>query len=108
MDCYFLACVFESSKSPFFLVSLILKPITYSLQVVYVAKRNIYAGDQVTDCYGIHHLYNDLNTRQESLLRGYMFKCNCSACLEDYGTLAQLTASLSPNIAMKLGNTMTK
>ena len=78
------------------------------LQVVYVAKRNIAQGDQVTDCYGIHHLYMDLSTRQEALQRGYVFQCSCEACNHNYGTLVQLPASLAPHLALKLGNTMSK
>ena len=75
---------------------------------MYVAKRNISAGDQVTDCYGIHHLYMNTETRQEALLRGYVFNCTCEACIQNYGTLPQLPATLTPNLALKLGNTMSK
>ena len=81
---------------------------TFIFQVVYVAKRNIKKGDQVTDCYGIHHLYMKREERQEALKKGYVFECTCEACLKSFGTLAALPATLPPNIALKLGNTMSK
>ena len=77
-------------------------------QVVYVAKRNIEEGDQVTDCYGIHHLYMGLQERQAALLKGYAFKCDCIACTKNHGMLGQLPASVAPKIGVKLGTTMTK
>lgn len=73
-----------------------------------MAKRNIKKGDQVTDCYGIHHLYMKREERQEALKKGYVFECTCEACLKSFGTLAALPATLPPNIALKLGNTMSK
>ena len=82
--------------------------INQGKRVVYVAKRNICKGDQVTDCYGIHHLYMDVKTRQEALRSGYVFDCTCAACLGNYGTLPQLPATVSPNAALRLGNTMSK
>ena len=81
---------------------------TFIFKVVYVAKRNIKKGDQVTDCYGIHHLYMKREERQEALKKGYVFECTCEACLKSFGTLAALPATLPPNIALKLGNTMSK
>ena len=76
--------------------------------MVYVAKRNIQQGDQVTDCYGIHHLYMGLQDRKGALRKGYAFDCDCVACTSNYGMLAQLPAKISPNVAVKLGNTMSK
>ena len=73
-----------------------------------MAKRNIAKGDQVTDCYGIHHLYQSRDERQNALQRGYVFDCTCEACNKNFGTLAALPATLSPTIALKLGNTMSK
>ena len=84
------------------------KSIYYLFQVVYVAKRNIQKGDQVTDCYGIHHLYMSFEDRQTALLKGYSFQCDCSACTHNYGMLAQLPAMVAPNVAVKLGNAMSK
>jgi hypothetical protein len=75
---------------------------------VYVAKRNIAAGEQVTDCYGIHHLSLSLAERQSLLSRGYMFKCLCEACQKDFPTLDKLNAKVTPEVALKLGNSFTK
>lgn len=82
--------------------------INQGKRVVYVAKRNISAGDQVTDCYGIHHLSVTLADRQAALERGYAFTCTCVACKNNFGTLADLPSTISPNVAVKLGNTMSK
>ena len=48
--------------------------------------------------------------RQEQLVRGYAFDCRCKGCLDDYPTLAsgKLPASIHPNVALKLGNMLSK
>ena len=47
------------------------------MKVIFVAKRNIMKGEEVTECYGIHHLSMDKQARQEKLKRGYAFDCAC-------------------------------
>ena len=81
-----------------------------SLQVIFVAKRNIKKGEEVTECYGIHHLSLPLEERQTRLLKGYAFECRCTACVENYPTLAsgKLPSSIHPNVALKLGNSLSK
>ena len=51
--------------------------IFYKFQVIFIAKRNIRKDEEVTECYGIHHLSMDKQARQEKLKRGYAFDCAC-------------------------------
>ena len=48
-----------------------------TLQVIFISKRNIQQGEEVTECYGIHHLSIERKDRQEKLKRGYAFDCAC-------------------------------
>ena len=77
-------------------------------KVVYVAKRNIRSGEQVTDCYGIHHLSIGLDERQALLSRGYRFKCLCEACNKNFPLLENLDAKVKPDVALKLGHSFSK
>ena len=77
-------------------------------QVVYVAKRNIKCGEQVTDCYGIHHLSIVLDERQSLLSKGYCFKCLCEACNKNFPTLDKLDLKVKPDVALKLGHSFSK
>jgi hypothetical protein len=76
--------------------------------VIFVAKRNILAGEEVTDCYGIHHLSLTRAERLEALDRGYAFDCACTACKEDFPLLQYVKSKLTPQVAQKLGNTLNK
>ncbi len=76
--------------------------------MIFVAKRNISAGDEVTDCYGIHHLSIEKKDRLEALDRGYAFDCACIACKADFPTLAGVPSRLPPQITAKLGTTLSK
>ena len=80
----------------------------FSLQVIFVAKRNISAGEEVTDCYGIHHLSIDRAGRQEALARGYAFDCLCQGCQKDLPLLQKLPVAIPANVAVKLGTTLSK
>ena len=37
--------------------------------MIFIAKRHIAAGEEVTDCYGIHHLSMPRNDRLAALVR---------------------------------------
>ena len=39
-------------------------------QVIFIAKRHIAAGEEVTDCYGIHHLSMSRSERLAALVCG--------------------------------------
>jgi len=75
-------------------------------RVIIMAKRNIRAGEEVTDCYGIHHLSMPIKERKETLKRGYCFDCACTGCKKDYPAFAKMPAMLSPDITVKLGKTL--
>jgi hypothetical protein len=42
-----------------------------------VAKTRIQAGEEVTDCYGIHHLSIEKATRLSTLQKNFLFNCQC-------------------------------
>ena len=44
-----------------------------SHQVIFIAKRHISAGEEVTDCYGIHHLSMSRSERLAALVCGNFF-----------------------------------
>ena len=44
--------------------------ISLPFQVIFVAKRNIKKGEEVTECYGIHHLSMTKQDRQAKLEKG--------------------------------------
>lgn len=77
-------------------------------RVIIITKSFIKAGEEVTDCYGIHHMSIPKAERQETLRRGYAFDCQCVACKHDYPLLANLPNQLTPQVALKLGNTLGK
>ncbi len=72
-------------------------------RVIFLAKRNIRAGEEVTECYGIHHLNLSRGERRASLLQGYRFECGCGACRDDLPRLADLPAQVPAQVALKLG-----
>ena len=77
-------------------------------RVIFVAKRNIRSGEEVTDCYGIHHLSLGLEERRTSLLQGYRFDCACVACKKDLPSMRDLPSQVTPQVAVKLGTTLSK
>eukprot|EP00094_Tigriopus_californicus_P006260 TCALIF_06026-PA protein Name:"Similar to SMYD4 SET and MYND domain-containing protein 4 (Pongo abelii)" AED:0.08 eAED:0.08 QI:8/0.66/0.25/1/0.33/0.5/4/0/663 len=77
-------------------------------RVIIITKSFVKAGEEVTDCYGIHHMSIPRAERQETLRRGYAFECQCQACKKDYPLLASLPNHLTPQVALKLGNTLGK
>jgi hypothetical protein len=42
-----------------------------------VAKTRIQVGEDVTDCYGIHHLSIEKATRLSTLQKSFLFNCQC-------------------------------
>jgi hypothetical protein len=42
-----------------------------------VAKTRIQVGEEVTDCYGIHHLSIEKATRLSTLQKSFLFSCQC-------------------------------
>jgi hypothetical protein len=42
-----------------------------------VAKTRIQVGEEVTDCYGIHHLSIEKATRLSTLQKSFLFNCQC-------------------------------
>ena len=73
-----------------------------------MTKRYVSAGEETTDCYGIHHLSIDKDERRQILRRGYAFDCACVACDKDYPVMGRLPAHLSSQITLKLGNMLSK
>lgn len=79
-------------------------------QVILVAKRRILRGEEVSDCYGTHHLSMEKQERQSKLVRGYAFECQCEACDMDYPTISsgRLPNQVSPAVAKGLGNSLSR
>ncbi len=76
--------------------------------MIFCAKRDILAGEEVTECYGIHHLNMGREERRASLARGYRFECACAACGGDFPRTAGLPGKVPPQTAARLGNSMSK
>jgi hypothetical protein len=47
------------------------------VKTVLVAKTRILAGEEVTDCYGIHHLSIEKTARLSTLKKSFLFDCQC-------------------------------
>jgi len=73
-----------------------------------VAKHLIKAGEEVTDCYGMHHLTNQRDERLPILKKGFLFQCKCQACQDNWQPLHQLESRLSPGEMGKLGTLLSK
>ncbi len=103
--------------------------INQGTRVVFFAKRNIRKGEEVTECYGIHHLSMNKKERQEALLKGYRsviirifswksneqllllchrFECACAGCNEDMPLMAEMPGQITPKVAIKLGTPLSK
>jgi len=68
-----------------------------------VAKHTIMPGEEVTDCYGLHHLSTLKEERAPAIQKGFLFTCTCQACEENWPPLHQLEGKLSPEIWPSLG-----
>lgn len=73
-----------------------------------VAKHVIKKGEEVTDCYGMHHLSNTKTERAPVIEKGFLFSCKCKACTENWTTLPQLESRLSQAEMGKLGTLLSK
>jgi len=73
-----------------------------------VAKHVIKKGQEVTDCYGMHHLSNTKAERVPLIESGFLFNCKCKACMENWTTLPQLESRLSQAEMGKLGTLLSK
>lgn len=74
--------------------------------VYVIAKEVIKAGEEVSDCYGIHHLSIPRKERQEKLTKGFKFKCCCKACTENWPMFPELESSLTQEQLGRLGNNL--
>ncbi|CAB4059255.1 E2.4.1.214 [Lepeophtheirus salmonis] len=59
-------------------------------RVFLYSKRKIYPGEELTDCYGMHHLSMPYEERQSNLCTGYCFNCQCDACTFKYPLFHEL------------------
>lgn len=73
-----------------------------------IAKHMIKKGEEVTDCYGMHHLNNSKAERTPLIQNGFLFKCKCKACVENWPPLHQLETRLSQGEMAKLGTLLSK
>jgi len=73
-----------------------------------VAKHAIKKGQEVTDCYGMHHLSNTKAERTPVIENGFLFSCKCKACLENWTILPELESRLSQAEMGKLGTLLSK
>ena len=58
-----------------------------------VAARDISAGEELHDCYGLPWYSVARATRQDITSRFYKFQCACAACAEDWCTSDMLGAT---------------
>jgi len=73
-----------------------------------VAKHMIKKGQEVTDCYGMHHLSNTREERTKIIESGFLFSCKCKACMENWTVLPKLESRLSQAEMGKLGTLLSK
>ena len=73
-----------------------------------VAKHTILPGEEVTDCYGLHHLASTRDERAPAIKSGFLFTCRCPACDENWPPLHQLEGRLSPGEMAALGTLLSK
>ncbi|XP_023328860.1 SET and MYND domain-containing protein 4, partial [Eurytemora carolleeae] len=73
-------------------------------KILVIAKHEINPGDEVTDCYGIHHLSMPRDERQLKLSRSFKFTCTCKACSEDWPLFPTLDSNLTQSEMGRLGN----
>ena len=70
-------------------------------QTVLVAKIRILAGEEVRDCYGIHHLSVEKIRRSISLRKSFLFDCQCKVQPNISSTVTRLSVqgTVRPNIS---------
>jgi len=73
-----------------------------------VAKHTIQRGEEVSDCYGMHHLGTRVDERTQTIERGFLFSCKCQACVDNWPLLHELEMRLTPAEMGKLGNLLSK
>ena len=61
--------------------------------------RNILAGEEISDSYGVGFIETPKKMRQIKLLKQYRFICNCSACKDDYPLFLNLNKHLPDILA---------
>lgn len=62
------------------------------------ATRPMAPGDVVAENYGPHFLMRSFKERQRALACRYWFRCQCTACREDWATLKVLSSDSPPLI----------
>ena len=83
--------------------------ILFSQQVIFIAKRHIAAGEEVTDCYGIHHLSLPRNERLAALVsRKTFFKCILSVEVLKISASEQFSTSSLVEISEPLPSCLSK
>ena len=68
-------------------------------QVLLLAAREIEAGEEVTDSYGLTFLETTKQHRQRRFRTQYKFSCTCVACAENFPTFDKLEKGVSDNLA---------
>ncbi|KAL0902216.1 hypothetical protein ABMA27_000140 [Loxostege sticticalis] len=65
-------------------------------KIVLRATRPLAPGEMASENYGHHFMMRSLKERQRALACRYWFRCECTACKEDWPTLKQMNASETP------------
>ncbi|KAM3956896.1 SET and MYND domain containing, class 4, member 2 [Aphomia sociella] len=66
--------------------------------IVLRTTRPLSPGDIVSENYGPHFLLRGLKERQRALACRYWFRCECTACKEDWPTLKELSSNAPPSL----------
>jgi hypothetical protein len=64
--------------------------ITLDGQLIFIVLRPIEKNCQLFLCYRDDFLYTSRQDRQDEILKSYRFKCECEACVGDFGLLKDL------------------
>ncbi|XP_063891041.1 SET and MYND domain-containing protein 4 [Helicoverpa armigera] len=67
-------------------------------KIVLRATRPLAPGETVAENYGPHFMMRGLKERQRSLASRYWFRCDCTACKEDWPTLKMMSGDTPPYI----------
>ncbi|KAL4717714.1 hypothetical protein ACJJTC_000863 [Scirpophaga incertulas] len=73
-------------------------------KIILRATRPLAPGEMVSENYGPHFLMRNVKERQRSLACRYWFKCECTACKEDWPTLKQMNIT-DPVLYLRCQNT---
>jgi len=76
-------------------------------KVYVIAKSEILPGEEISDCYGIHHLNM---AREERLVKlcHFKFDCTCQACKNDHPLFPRLSGDLSQSQMGQLGSKLSQ